>query len=217
MTPVDAPTQRKAVDKILYTLSPEVLQIPDHILDLLPPRAHGHGSTRESFAGQTGIGFDFLAPPATSTHFALQLLLHPQRINRLVLQQAMDGDQLGPAELISTLLDATLYQFSSGSGHDWQIRQTVNFIVLDHLIQLANTEDVKSQVKAVIEHNLDDLYHWLDEMEFKGNAESYRRALLAQMEEKTVKHLPGLAPIPPGAPIGMGCFHDEQNHLDGVN
>lgn len=56
-------------------------------LELFPPRAFGYNRSRESFKSNTGVAFDALGAPLTSANLSLSLLLHPERMARLVQQK----------------------------------------------------------------------------------------------------------------------------------
>ncbi|MGC9342151.1 MAG: zinc-dependent metalloprotease, partial [Bacteroidales bacterium] len=114
---LDAESQEEALDALLGTLGPDVLMIPEEKLDLFPPRAYGFERTRESFKSKTGITFDALAPVAASANFTLGLLLHSERMNRLVIQHSIDENLPGPEEVIEKLLDKTLHATKAGNGY----------------------------------------------------------------------------------------------------
>ena len=180
--------------------------IPPDKLGLFPPRAYGFGRTRESFQGMTGITFDPLAPPASSAHFTLGLLLHPERVNRLALQHALDQELPGVDEVVSTLIEQTVQATPTGTGYPEEVMHTVNFIAIDHLISLAQNEDATPQVRAVVRHRLEDLKQWLEEKSAEEFNDTYRKAYIRQIGENKAAILPHLPAIPPGAPIGMDCL-----------
>ena len=204
--PLEAAAQREAMDMLIHTLSSEVLMIPEEKLGLFPPRAYGFGRTRESFRGMTGITFDPLAPPASSAHFTLGLLLHPERANRLVLQHALDPEQPGLDEVVSTLIAKTIQSTPAGSGYREEVMYTVDFIVIDHLIRLALDEGATAQAKAVVNHRLGELKKWLEGKSTAEFNDIYRQAMILQIEENKASILEHLPQIPPGAPIGMDCL-----------
>jgi hypothetical protein len=154
----------------------------------------------------TGITFDPLAPPASSAHFTLSLLLHPERANRLVLQHALDPEQPGLDEAVSTLVKRTIQDTPSGTGYREEVVHTVNFIVIDHLISLANDEGAMAQVKAIVNHQLGELKKWLEANPSTGLSDIYRQAMIRQIGENKVTILEHLPSVPPGAPIGMECL-----------
>ncbi len=202
---LDADSQRAAVDHILRTLTPQVLMIPEEKLGLFPPRAYGYERTRESFTSMTGITFDALAPVAASANFTLGLLLYPERVNRLVVQHSIDENLPGPEEVIEALLDRTIRSTPEGMGYQEEVRHTVNFIVIDHLISLSKNDKVYPQVKAVAKNQLKKMKTWLGEEENVKFSNAYRLEYLSIIKEDKSKYLKHVPDMPPGSPIGMGC------------
>lgn len=205
-TALDADLQRDALEAVLFTLSPDVLMIPKEKLALFPPRAYGFGRSRESFDGQTGISFDYLAPPAAAANLTIGFLLHPERANRLVLQNALDQGQVGLDEVLKVLIDKHIRSLPSSRGYLEEVLHTVGFIVIDHIIRLANESGTSPQVKALASHHLSELKTWLENPEHKGLVPVYRKAYADQIEKNKVKHLDHLPVLPPGSPIGMECL-----------
>ena len=204
--PVAPETQRDAVEAVIHTLSPEVLMIPEEKLELFPPRPPGYGRTRESFDGQTGVTFDFFAAPTVAANLTLGFLLHPERANRLVQQHALDNNLPGMAEITRTLVEKTVMTLNNETGYEPEIRHSVNFIVIDHLIRLAGDPHSSPQVKAIVVRELNELNTWLEEKQVTGLSETYKLAYMEQIKQNKVKHLPNLPELPPGAPIGMECL-----------
>lgn len=203
---VEAQLQREALEALLYALSPQVLMIPEDKLDLFPPRAYGYAQTRESFDGQTGITFDYLAPPAAAANFTLEFLLNPERANRLVLQKTLDEEQLSLDELLEILVERTIHSIPLSSGYTQEVMHTVGFLVIDHMIRLSAGTDTSPLVKARVIHQLNNLTTWLENSENEGLDPVYRMAYVEQIKKGKVKHLDHLPDLPPGSPIGMECF-----------
>jgi hypothetical protein len=203
---VEEQLQREALEALLYALSPQVLMIPEDKLDLFPPRAYGYSRTRESFAGQTGITFDYLAPPAVAANFTLEFMLNPERANRLVLQKALDERQLSLDELLESLVDRTIHSIPSSKGYSEEVMHTVGFLVIDHMIRLSTGTETSPLVKARVSHQLSVLTTWLEDPETKGPDAIYKEAYIDQIKKGKVKHLDHLPDLPPGSPIGMECF-----------
>jgi hypothetical protein len=212
---LDADLQREALEAVLQTLSPAVLKIPEDKLALFPPRAYGFYKSRESFDGKTGITFDYLAPPTAAANLTLGFLLHPERANRLVLQNARDQNQLGLDELLQRLVRQTIHTLPSNKGYTEEVAHSVGFIVIDHLIKLASDTDATPQVKALTSHKLSELKVWLENTENEGLDPVYRKAFAEQISKNKVKHLDHLPSLPPGSPIGMECM-DHSMHAQSV-
>lgn len=203
---LDEGLQRSALEVLLHTLSPEVLMIPEDKFALFPPRAYGHSRSRESFQGQTGITFDYLAPPAAAANLSLGFLLHPERAKRLVLQKAQDKNQLGLDEVLEMLIDRSVRSLPPRQGYREEVLYTVGFLVIDHLIRLANENLSAPQVKAHAGFHLENLKTWLADPENQDMDSTYKKAFLDQISRNKVKDLKQLPVLPPGSPIGMECF-----------
>jgi len=205
---LDPEMQREAANILLSTLSPGVLMIPENKLGLFPPRAYGYMRTRESFKSMTGITFDALAPPASAAQFTLQLLLHPERANRLVLQHSLDPESPGLDELLQMLVRRTIQSTPAGDGYRQEVMHTVNFIVIAQLINLANSADAYPQVQAIVHQQLEELKSWLGQLNSVQFSNSYRQAYIRLINDNDSAILEDLPSIPPGSPIGMGtaCY-----------
>jgi hypothetical protein len=200
---LDPELQRDAANMLIRTLSPDVLMIPEEKLGLFPPRAFGYGRTRESFKSMTGITFDALAPPASAAHFTLLLMLHPERANRLVLQHAINPDSPGLDELLEMLVGRTIQATPSGDGYREEVMHTVNFIVIAHLVNLAQDSQSYPQVKAIAADQLEELKSWLGQLNSVAFSNTYRQAYIRQINENEPTLLKEIPSIPPGSPIGM--------------
>ena len=84
---VDPADQRKALNALLKTISPNTLTIPDSLLKIMPPRPPGFPRTDESFEAHTGLTFDPGAAAEAATEITLGLLFNPERASRLIEYQ----------------------------------------------------------------------------------------------------------------------------------
>lgn len=95
--------QQAALDALVNILTPENLEIPEHIRTLIPPRPPGYGRSRETFKVRTGVLFDPVSPAESVSGAVMSFLFNPQRATRLVQQKAMDPNQLGLMDVIRAL------------------------------------------------------------------------------------------------------------------
>jgi hypothetical protein len=191
--------QEKALAVVLETLQPDVLTIPKEILALLPPRAYGYGRTRESFKSDMGVAFDALGAAGTAAELTLDLLLHPERLNRLVQQQAMDAGQLGVSQVLDRLLN-TVYNGSERlEGYPLEVAQTVQFVTLQKIMSVVQSNDVLLQAKALFNQRLNTFSSIVPDTPFG-------KQLLFEIENfrKHPDKYNYVAPpdIPDGSPIG---------------
>lgn len=200
--------QRQAIVALLKTLDPKTLDIPEHILRLIPPKAYGYSRTRESFVGNTGLTFDPISAGEASAKHTLTLLLNNERLARLQ-QQAMTVYGIPSVnELINELLMNTV-KSKANKGLQLLLQQRVNQQVVEHLLKLWHQENVVPEVRAEVLVALSDLSEWLDD---NKSSRKYR-PLSAHFHllENQIEHslsegkrfLPETkAKLPPGSPIG---------------
>ncbi|MFV3254995.1 zinc-dependent metalloprotease, partial [Klebsiella pneumoniae] len=87
---IDDAAQRDALNALIATLDPQFLAIPERVIALIPPQPSGYRRDRELFKVNTGLTFDPIAAAESSVEHTLDLLLHPQRLARLVEHSARD-------------------------------------------------------------------------------------------------------------------------------
>ena len=133
--------ERKALVSVIKTLSIEELAIPKQLLNLFPPRAFNYGRTRESFKSKTGVAFDPFGAVETASAMTLGLLLHPERVTRLVQHKSLDSSQLGLVEVLDDLI-ANSFQKSYKDYYYQELQNIVNYQVLNHLFHLSSNKDM---------------------------------------------------------------------------
>jgi len=202
---VSPKTQREALAVLLKTLDAKTLKIPQDKLDLFPPRAYGFSRSRESFKGNTGVGFDAFAPAATASDMTLQFLFHPERAARLIQQKSLDEDQLSFTEMMDEVLKNTLYKTYS-DAHERELGHIINVNVLKHLMNLAQHENSSPSVKARCQNIMYDI---AKKIAFDKRKEGEKRYHLYYLEmiEQFKKYpekfkLEASPKIPDGSPIG---------------
>lgn len=193
--------QKNALNAILKTLDAEVIAIPKEKLELFPPRAFGYNRSRESFKSNTGVAFDALGAPVTSANLSLSLLLHPERMARLVQQKSLDKKQLGPEEVLNELISNTIKK-SHRNAYLNEVQEAVNYQVLLQLIKLAENDSATAKVEAIANAQIDKLKKWLSNkdgvfyQQMLREIDNYREN---PSEYKTKLNVPE---IPDGSPIG---------------
>ena len=197
---VRASAQRNALQAVLSTLEPEVLALPPSLLDLIPPRPAGLPSTRELFKGKTGPSLDALSIAQSSANMTLELLLHPDRANRLVEYGARDNN-LSLQETLDALLTVTWGKEESQS-YQGAIQEVVNYEVIRHMIALHASSQSSPLTKAIV---LDKLESVASMMEGLTRPMSKQAALMIDQyfKEPTIFEVSPALGMPPGSPIGL--------------
>ncbi|HEX6982024.1 MAG TPA: zinc-dependent metalloprotease [Balneolaceae bacterium] len=209
--PVDDSLQRAALDALLKTLSPEVLRIPERIVELIPPQPIGYYGSRELFNSHTAPAFDPLGAAETAANMTAEMLFNANRAARLVDFGARDDDNLNLSEMVDNVLSKT-WKAEMKEGYAGAIQNTVNHVVLYQMMQLAADKDASSQVRAMMNLKLEKLREWMKTEAEKNATDENRMAsllygyrMLQQFREGGNTFMPTepLSP-PPGSPIGSG-------------
>jgi hypothetical protein len=199
--PVPVARQQQAIDALLATLDPEVLVLPQALVDLITPRVPGHPKTRETFSGATGINFDALAPAQAAAALTLGVLLEPTRAARLARAGAP-----GFGAVTSGLLDASWYAAPSAGAAAAVQRQT-NMQVLYALLGLAFDVTADADVRAQSLAAVNDLERWLSKRAPRDDVwrahYAFARHEIGRLRDDPAA-VRGLVPVtvPPGSPIG---------------
>ncbi|MEL0009933.1 MAG: zinc-dependent metalloprotease [Bacteroidota bacterium] len=196
-----ASVQREALQGVLKTLEPEVLALPESLLDLIPPRPAGLVSTRELFSGRTGPSLDAMSIAQSSANMTLGLLLNPERANRLV-EYGARANNLSLQETIDALLTVT-WGKEEEAGYLGSIQEVVNYEVVRHLIALHASDRSSPLTKAIVLDKLSSL---------KNIMEGFMRPMAGQgafmieqyMHNPSSFEASGALSVPPGSPIGSG-------------
>jgi len=205
---VAAAQQRASIRAVLDTLSPQVLALPESLLKMIPPRPPEYPTGRENFSRRTSPAFDALAPAEAAAEIVANVLLQPERAQRMVEYHALDAGNPGFDELVGDILSAT-WKAQSASGYHGAIQRTVNAVVLDHLITLASDEHASAQVRAVAALKLNELKKWIGTHAPSSKDDAVRAQLFfaeSQIDHfqknPAEVHLTAPATPPDGDPIG---------------
>ena len=196
---VDVKTQKDALNSILKSISAETLAIPKNKLELFPPRAFAYGRGRESFASNTGVGFDAMSAASTASDMTLKLLLNPERANRLIVQKSLDKNQMGLDDVLDQLI-ANSFKQDHNDAYLNEVQQMVNQNVLKYIMNLATHDKAYLQVQALANRALNSILSGLNSS--SAYDAQYKR-LIDQFNKKPSDFKVENAPkIPDGSPIG---------------
>ena len=207
LTPVPAAEQWRALNALLDALAPAVLQIPEPLLKIIPPRPEGFPRHRELFANHTAETFDALAPAEAAADLTFAAILEPGRCARLVEQGARDPKMPGFEEVVAKTIAAT-WRKEAAAGYAGEVQRTVNYVMLARLLGLAANPEAIPQVRAVALAQLMVLREWLNQANASlGSAQqasfAYGVRLITQFIDHPKEFAPPVAPTPPpGSPIG---------------
>jgi hypothetical protein len=218
---LDAKSQIEALEALLHTIHPENLALPNHIVDLIPPRPMGYGRNRETFPSRTGPNFDPIAPAENVVDLAFSFLFDAARANRIAQQFAFD-DQLPSITEVMDQIRKSIFEFNSKVEYHIQLSLMVQNKMIDNLIMLSKDSRANSHVKAEARAILKDIGDFeLNLFEGKGLKKSKssivsHRMYLADKISAFMRlpeeiSTPSSISVPDGAPIGsevMSCDFD---------
>ena len=202
---VPGKTEKKALASILKTLNIEELAIPKKLLNLFPPRAFNYGRTRESFKSKTGVAFDPFGAVETASAMTLELLLHPERVTRLVQHKSLDNSQLGLVEVLDEVI-ANSIQKTYKDAYYQELQNVVNYQVLNQLFHLSSNKDMYWQVNAIVNDKIDKINLLLKNSKETGIQKMYHKEMIqmiSNFKKNPIKFKKPQTPkIPDGSPIG---------------
>ncbi|HSF15074.1 MAG TPA: zinc-dependent metalloprotease [Vicinamibacteria bacterium] len=203
ITIVPGEQQRKALAAALETLTPEFLAIPERVLNLIPPPAYRYDEG-ETFPRRTGLVFDPLTAAQTSADYTVSLMLHPERMARLVDFGSRDESYLGLDEVAERLVEATWMAPRAATSYLRQVQEVAERSVLDGLLGQASSAENPTRVRAVLSERL---YRLAESIEAESDPSAHRK-LAAEDIRRWQNRPEGTLPrpeapeIPPGSPIG---------------
>jgi hypothetical protein len=198
---VPADRQREALSVVMATLEPSFLQIPQRIIDLIPPRAFGYErGTAERFEHRTTPAFDPISAALASAEVTLGALLDPRRAARMEEFHSEDGQYPGFTELLDRLID--LETRPTGP-----ITRATARLTATRLMDLANSRDADAQVRAEASEALRTMAAKLASTTADAAEIAHRHALREDIQRFLERpDQPRTQPRPPevpaGAPIG---------------
>lgn len=207
---VDSNIQRAALTAMLQTLDTEVLALPEELLNVIPPRPAFIPSTREQFRGYTSPMIDPVAMAEAAAGHAAALLFNPERSARLLIQSARNPAYPGLADVVETVLGATILSGRS-TGYNGSVQRAVNNAVLRNLLNLAahsgSSPDVKAVTGVLVENlkaQISDRVTATDDQIWSAHYRYMIRKIDRFLENPAEFTQPPDPYMPPGAPIGSG-------------
>ncbi len=205
--PLPPEQQRAALRAVLQTLRPDFLELPARLIAQLPPAPPGHTRDRESFDSHAGMIFDPQAAAESWIANQLDLLLNPERLTRLVEQNAANAKALSVNEVFDAIQQTTA-RSANQSGRQKEIARATERQFLSHLLQLALNRETEQQVSAYGLQRIADLAGQWKNRASADPAENAQTAwLLAQVEQfhrdPKALDLPKPPRLPDGSPIGQ--------------
>ena len=216
--PVGAGAQRRALRAVLGAIEPAELAVPENALSVLTPDTFGASRGREVFRGSTGPVFDPVGASGVISDLALSLLLHPQRLARVMEQSRRDDEQLGIDVLSREIIDA-VFPRTSDPARLAELRRQTQRVLVERLIGLSQSGRAGFAVRA----HADDMLRRIRARTDGLGSPAHAAALSSMIERHLERGFEGgpptraADPAPPGSPIGVGVFFGESDLYTGCS
>jgi hypothetical protein len=207
---VDAAAQRRALDSLLATLSPDALTIPPALLPWLSSGWSGESDRQETieiFRTAGGPVFDPFVASEVAAVVTLNGLLVPDRLNRLEIQAQADPGQLAPRELIDRLIERALRPSADPAAQPLQRR--IGTMIVLALARLQRDPSLSQPLALQLSDRLARLATQLAAAPGTGAQAEWSRGLgrlLGDREalQAALAEQRRIPQVPPGMPIGGG-------------
>jgi hypothetical protein len=202
--------QRAALERLIGTIQPEALAIPEEIARLIPPRPFGYRGGSWVLPSAAGNTFDQLAAARAFATFVVEGVLQRERAARVVAFHARNAANPSLEEVMGKLVEGSWGTKVPGNWVAAELRRVSQRAVLDGLIGLASDARATAEVRAAAEWQLREIASRLMGKSQGDAAEQAHRALAAGdierfLERRNAPTAPPPAPAtPPGTPIGGG-------------
>ena len=206
--PVDLAAQRRALDALMETLSPEALAVPEALLPYLSAGWSGSADRQETieiFRTAGGPVFDPMVAGEVAATLTLNNLLVPERLNRLELQSRGDSDRLTPHDVFERLIERALRPRAAGES----LQRRIGTAIILALARVQRDPALSPTTALILSDRLARLGAQLAGTGGGGAQSEWsrglgrllgdREALAAALAEQ--RRIPQ---IPPGMPIGGG-------------
>ena len=200
---VAATDQRAALSAMLATLEPSVLNIPERVTSLIPPRPPQSGASRELFPRHTGYVFDPMAAASTAALITLDQLTDHKRAARLNNQHRVDTSLPSFGEVLTILIDDRWPE--TKDPELLSIERAVQLLLVDRLAGLLANAQAAPQVRADALDALSKMKRRAERSRVKDPASGAHMKYLANrvmaIIENPETYSAGDLTVPPGSPI----------------
>ena len=192
--------QQKALQAALDCLSPDMLTMPDKIMQMIPPRPPLYYGVGELFQKRTGMSFDPLAAAEALTEYELGFLFHPERANRLVQFKAQ-ANTIGWDDVLDAIINKT-WKTPLQKGLKGEVQLQTQQMVLTELLSLSQNDNANYLVKSICFDRLQSLKQYAEQMKNTTGLKAHYTYAIERINKPKDIPQPIHKDIPPGAPIG---------------
>ena len=195
---VPSETQVEAMMRLIDASSAEVLKMPQRLLSLITPPIFAEAETREQFNGRLGRVFDPISAAESAAAFSLELLLHPERLNRLAYQHSRQTSIPGVDDLIRKIFSVHFYRQPEPSDN---LVARLQMVALQSVISSLQNDATSPEVKLAITAELMTLTEWLEDEDEVPGYRALEHYLDHYLETGDWQMDFKVKTLPPGSPI----------------
>ncbi len=193
-------TQEKALQALMDCLSPDMLTMPDRIMQMIPPRPPQYYNVGELFAKRTGASFDPIAAAEALTDYELEFLFNAERANRLAQFKAQAGTP-GWDDVLDAIITKT-WKAPVQKGLKGEVQLQTQQMVLTWILSLSQNDNANYIVKSICFDRLQSLKKYAAQMKATPGLQAHYVYAIERIEKPKDIPQPQHKDIPPGAPIG---------------
>ncbi len=197
--------QEKALQAVLDCLSPELLTMPEKIMQMIPPRPPLYYGVGELFTKRTGMSFDPVAAAEALTDYELGFLFNAERANRLVQHKAL-ANTIGWDDVLDAIITKT-WKAPLQKGLQGTIQLQTQQMVLTWILGLSQSDNATYAVKSICFERLQSLKQYAEQMKNTPGVKAHYSYAVERISKPKDISLPQHKDIAPGAPIG--CDFDD--------
>ncbi len=159
--PVAPKEQTAALDAVLATLDPVFLEIPEHIIKLIPPQPVDYDRHRELFPTKTQLFFDPLTAAEVGAGNTVRLLLNDARLARIVEQNArFPEEQMSVLDYLEEIRKTVRIRKKGPlSILQEEIALATEKLFFNRLLQIAADKKGNQQVSAEVQFFIGHYFH----------------------------------------------------------
>lgn len=199
------------MNAVFITLDPAQLALNENLIEMIPPKPIAYARGRESMPSKTGAVFDPVAIASSASEMSLNLLLQPERANRLVDFHYRENSQPGLELLLNKLITFCM-NLDPQNGLEREIAHVIIQNSIYQMILLAEDPLSNIEVQAITSHAINSFKEELKKLNKKGVKEDHDilHYTIAQIEKyqqdpSSIK-VPEPIKAPDGSPIGTSFY-----------
>lgn len=192
--------QERAMQQLIRATTSDYLSMPQNVLALIPPTAYGDDITREHFKGKMGLMLDPVSAAASASNFAFELLLHPERLNRLEWQATSSKDRrrkVDVALLLKQILNVHWYRNENSSP----LNERLKLVALNAVMRAVTSDMLAPEAKLAAQETLLEFTQWLEDEADNNRFTVIHKHFKRYWETGEWPAMFDVEPLPPGSPI----------------